>query len=93
MNISVNVCNVAEFKRSFKQQSLSDEYYASPAGVLKIARTKDGIHCAQFVEEHTDTYHIFIPCHRVIRKNGKIGGYRGGIAKKLALLKAEGIIL
>ena len=36
-----------------------------------------------------------IPCHRVIRSDGKIGGYsgRGGIKAKIKLLKREGILL
>jgi len=31
-----------------------------------------------------------IPCHRVIKSEGKIGGYRRGIKKKTRLLKKEG---
>ena len=36
-----------------------------------------------------------IPCHRVIRSDGKLGGYSapGGIKTKKKLLKMEGIIL
>ena len=36
-----------------------------------------------------------IPCHRVIRSDGRLGGYsgKGGIKTKKKLLKREGIIL
>lgn len=34
---------------------------------------------------------IFIPCHRVIGNNGKLRGYRGGLALKQYLLKLESI--
>ena len=33
---------------------------------------------------------IFIPCHRVIGKNGLLTGYRGGLALKRQLLDLEG---
>lgn len=32
---------------------------------------------------------IIIPCHRVIRASGELGGYTGGIDKKLFLLTLE----
>ena len=32
---------------------------------------------------------IFIPCHRVIRTGGAIGGYAGGLAAKKFLLELE----
>ena len=34
-----------------------------------------------------------VPCHRVICSNGDIGGYNGGVEKKLKLLKEEGYIV
>ena len=34
-----------------------------------------------------------IPCHRVIRSDGRIGGYRYGTKRKTSLLKKEGMII
>jgi methylated-DNA-[protein]-cysteine S-methyltransferase len=36
---------------------------------------------------------IVIPCHRVIGSTGKLTGYAGGLDKKIAMLKLEGIAL
>jgi methylated-DNA-[protein]-cysteine S-methyltransferase len=35
---------------------------------------------------------IVVPCHRVLRSGGALGGYGGGLPMKEALLKLEGIL-
>lgn len=49
-----------------------------PAAVRAVARA-----CA------SNTVALAIPCHRVIRGTGELGGYRWGLARKRALLDAE----
>ena len=36
-------------------------------------------------------YAPVVPCHRVVSSDGSIGGFSGGIKKKIALLKKEGV--
>lgn len=33
-----------------------------------------------------------IPCHRVVRSDGKTGGYNRGATKKIEILKSEGAL-
>ena len=35
---------------------------------------------------------IVVPCHRVLRSGGKLGGYTGGLEKKQRLLAIEGVL-
>jgi len=34
---------------------------------------------------------IIVPCHRTIRADGRLGGFRGGVEMKRALLEMEGV--
>jgi len=34
-----------------------------------------------------------VPCHRVIRKDGSLGGFSAGLSKKTAMLRSEGLDL
>ena len=49
-----------------------------PAAARAVARA-----CA------TNPVAIFIPCHRVVRENGELGGYRWGLERKRLLLDLE----
>jgi methylated-DNA-[protein]-cysteine S-methyltransferase len=39
----------------------------------------------------TNPFPILVPCHRAVRADGSIGGYRGGPAMKRELLLMEGV--
>jgi methylated-DNA-[protein]-cysteine S-methyltransferase len=39
----------------------------------------------------TNPLPIVVPCHRVLRTNGQLGGYAGGLATKSALLELESV--
>ena len=42
---------------------------------------------------HDNPVPIYVPCHRVIASDGGLGGYGGGAARKLQLLRSEGFAL
>jgi len=56
---------------------------ASSAGNPKAVRAV-GTACA------TNPLPIVVPCHRVLRSDGTLGGYAGGLEAKVTLLKLEG---
>lgn len=39
---------------------------------------------------HNNPVPIYVPCHRVVLSDGRIGGYGGGVPRKLQLLRSEG---
>ena len=32
-----------------------------------------------------------VPCHRVVKSHGEVGGYAGGLSRKIELLRQEGV--
>ncbi|MEN8182553.1 MAG: methylated-DNA--[protein]-cysteine S-methyltransferase [Myxococcota bacterium] len=62
--------------RSYSELALS---LGMPGGARAVARA-----CA------TNPVAVVVPCHRVVAKDGGLGGYRWGIARKRALLETEG---
>ncbi|MEN9626643.1 MAG: hypothetical protein RL557_971 [archaeon] len=38
-------------------------------------------------------YAPFVPCHRVINSDGRLGGFATGLSKKILLLKKEGVAI
>jgi O-6-methylguanine DNA methyltransferase len=66
-------------------QTLTYQKVAQLAGSPKAFRAVGNI-------LNKNTRPDLIPCHRVIRSDGKIGGYRWGGAKKQKILREEGAI-
>lgn len=67
---------------------------AKRAGYPRAWRAVGNIlrHSAEFSQNHKNR-NPKIPCHRVIRSDGKVGGYFYGTKKKISLLKKEGVII
>ena len=40
---------------------------------------------------HNNPYAPVVPCHRVVNSDGRLGGFGGGTAKKIKMLKKEGV--
>ena len=38
-------------------------------------------------------YAPLVPCHRVVKSNGGVGGFASGTKKKIEMLKKEGIVI
>ena len=57
---------------------------ASALGDRNLARAVGGA-------LHRNPVPIEIPCHRVVRSDGRVGGYIGGIGEKTRLLEDEGV--
>ena len=71
----------AVVRKISKGKTLTYGEVARRAGNLRAARAVGNILSTNFNPE--------IPCHRVIRTDGGLGGYNRGVENKLKKLKAE----
>lgn len=65
-----------------KRKVLTYKEVAKSAGNEKASRAVGNI-----LNKNFDSA---IPCHRVVRSDGKLGGYNKGIEAKIKILKKEG---
>lgn len=42
---------------------------------------------------HSNEFPVRFPCYKVVMSDGRIGGYGGGIRKKIRLLRKDGIVV
>lgn len=75
-------------------QELKKIPYGQTRSYSEIARRMGRPRAARAVARAcaTNPVPIVIPCHRVVRADGSLGGYGGGIARKRALLSQEGAL-
>ncbi|KKQ97593.1 MAG: Methylated-DNA/protein-cysteine methyltransferase [Parcubacteria group bacterium GW2011_GWC2_39_11] len=82
MDFNDKVFNI--IKKIPKGETLSYKDVAEKAGNYRAWRAVGSI--------LRKNYNPAIPCHRVIKSNGELGGYNRGTAQKSSLLKKEGAI-
>ncbi len=61
--------------------------------IAKLAGSSRAWRAVGNVLNQSASWRTKTPCHRVIRSDGRIGGYKYGAKRKIALLKKEGIII
>jgi AraC family transcriptional regulator of adaptative response/methylated-DNA-[protein]-cysteine methyltransferase len=72
-------------------QALTKIPAGATASYAEVAQRIGAPHAARAVARActTNTLAVAIPCHRVVRSDGGLSGYRWGIARKRALLERE----
>jgi methylated-DNA-[protein]-cysteine S-methyltransferase len=82
--------------------SFSERCYALlkqvPKGKLTTYKAlAEALHCKAYRAVgnamNKNPYAPVVPCHRVVKSNGEVGGFFSGTNKKIKILKSEGIII
>jgi AraC family transcriptional regulator of adaptative response/methylated-DNA-[protein]-cysteine methyltransferase len=73
--------------------ALRDIPYGTTCSYADVARTVDNPRAVRAVGSANgrNRLPIVIPCHRVVNSDGKLGGYGGGLWRKVRLLEVEGV--
>jgi len=88
--------NIEEIKKHFKPKGIYNKLY----NLMKEKRLYTYKELAEKLNVHPrkvgrilnkNPFLILIPCHRVIKSNGEIGGYVLGVEVKKKLLDCEGL--
>jgi methylated-DNA-[protein]-cysteine S-methyltransferase len=79
------------FRRVVLEHLAADIHYGSTASYGTLARLSGSPKAVRAVGTTcaTNPIPVVVPCHRVVRSDGTMGGYRGGPAAKRALLDLE----
>jgi methylated-DNA-[protein]-cysteine S-methyltransferase len=81
------------FRRVVLEHLATDIHYGSTASYGTLARLSGSPKAVRAVGTTcaTNPIPVVVPCHRIVRSDGTMGGYRGGPAAKRALLELEGV--
>ena len=81
------------FRRTVLEHLAVDIGYGTTASYGTLARLSGSPRAVRAVGTTcaTNPIPVVVPCHRVVRSDGTLGGYRGGPVAKRALLDLEGV--
>ncbi|OAA17219.1 Methylated-DNA--protein-cysteine methyltransferase, constitutive [Corynebacterium afermentans subsp. afermentans] len=91
-SVPLDLQNVTEFRAAVLRE-LEKVPYGETTSYAELARAVGNPNAVRAVGSAcaTNPLPLFIPCHRVLRSDGQLGGYRGGVEAKRFLLRIEGI--
>ena len=91
-HLPLDLSGATEFQRSIYER-LTDIPYGRVVSYGDIADEIGVAGAARAVGQAVgaNPLPIVIPCHRVVRSDGRLGGYSGGLRRKVALLNVEGV--
>jgi len=101
--INIKMLSLSFYLSNMKEQSFAQGVYKLtkliPKGKVstykEVAGSLNNPKAARAVGNalNKNPYAPQVPCHRVIKSNGEVGGFAGGTNKKIAILKKEAIII